>query len=220
MKYKPIQTQNPDLDKKVRLTITVLMSLLILPSFYLAYNLLQEKKYTQNVNLFIQKEFQEKGKTIIYKNINFNSNPKRIELAFLTEKYDSLQIKDINSRLIDFNLENTTFIVRQNNIDLKQEIMSEINKNQINVSEKDIQIQQLKNQIAQEKIGDSITEREIKSLFPAIKNVYFGVIHQYSDSIKSKPIVTYQSEHKINEEILLNWLKIKLNNDNLLLIKE
>ncbi len=220
LKYKPVQTQNPSLDKKVRISISVVMSLLIIPSFYLAYNLLQEKKFTQNVNLFIQKEFQEKGKTIIYKNINFNSNPKRIELAFLTEKYDSLQIKDINSRLIDFNLENTTFIVRQNNIDLKQEIMSEINKNQINVSEKDIQIQQLKNQIAQEKIGDSMTEREIKSLFPAIKNVYFGVIHQYSDSIKSKPIVTYQSGDKINEEILLNWLKIKLNNDNLLLIKE
>ncbi|MGV0924132.1 DUF389 domain-containing protein [Empedobacter tilapiae] len=220
LKYKPIQTQNPALDKKVRLTITVLMSLLILPSFYLAYNLLQEKRYTQNVNTFIQKEFQLKGKTIIYKNVNFRSNPKRIELAFLTEKYDSLQIKEFNNKLADFGLENTTLVVRQNNSDLKQEILSEINKNQLNVTEKDLQIQQLKTQIEQKKIGDATTEREIKSLFPSIRYVYFGVIQHYSDSLKAKPIVIYHSEQEIDENLLYNWLKIKLKSDNLALIKE
>ncbi|MFV0180458.1 DUF389 domain-containing protein [Empedobacter falsenii] len=220
LKYKPIQTQNPALDKKVRLTITVLMSLLILPSFYLAYNLLQEKRYTQNVNTFIQKEFQLKGKTIIYKNVNFRSNPKRIELAFLTEKYDSLQIKEFNNKLADFGLENTTLVVRQNNSDLKQEILSEINKNQLNVTEKDLQIQQLKTQIEQKKIGDATTEREIKSLFPSIRYVYFGIIQHYSDSLKAKPIVIYHSEQEIDENLLHNWLKIKLKSDNLALIKE
>jgi len=161
-----------------------------------------------------------KGKTIIYKNVNFRSNPKRIELAFLTEKYDSLQIKEFNNKLADFGLENTTLVVRQNNSDLKQEILSEINKNQLNVTEKDLQIQQLKTQIEQKKIGDATTEREIKSLFPSIRYVYFGVIQHYSDSLEAKPIVIYHSEQEIDENLLYNWLKIKLKSDNLALIKE
>ena len=46
----------------------------LIPSFYLAYNLLNEKKYAQKVEQFISNEFTNNGYTIIYKNTKFNWN--------------------------------------------------------------------------------------------------------------------------------------------------
>ncbi len=219
LKYKPIQTQNPDLDKKVRISISVVMSLLIIPSFYLAYNLLQEKKFTQNVETFIQNEFLNNGHTVIYKNVNFRSKPKKIELAFLSQQLDSLEIARYNTKLEDYGINNTTFTVRQNNADLKQEILSELNKNQSDITEKDLKIQQLNELLKAKTFGDSILEKEIKILFPDISQIYFGTLNQYSDSISNNKIILYQSEKLIDENKLQQWIETKYATKNIIIQK-
>lgn len=219
LKYKPVQTQNPDLDKKVRISISVVMSLLIIPSFYLAYNLLQEKKFTQNVETFIQNEFLNNGHTVIYKNVNFRSKPKKIELAFLSQQLDSLEIARYNTKLEDYGINNTTFTVRQNNADLKQEILSELNKNQSDITEKDLKIQQLNELLKAKTFGDSILEKEIKILFPDISQIYFGTLNQYSDSISNNKIILYQSEKLIDENKLQQWIETKYATKNIIIQK-
>ncbi|MDH1883837.1 DUF389 domain-containing protein [Empedobacter sp. GD03797] len=219
LKYKPVQTQNPSLDKKVRISISVVMSLLIIPSFYLAYNLLQEKKFTQNVETFIQNEFLNNGHTVIYKNVNFRSKPKKIELAFLSQQLDSLEIARYNTKLEDYGINNTTFTVRQNNADLKQEILSELNKNQSDITEKDLKIQQLNELLKAKTFGDSILEKEIKILFPDISQIYFGTLNQYSDSISNNKIILYQSEKLIDENKLQQWIETKYATKNIIIQK-
>lgn len=220
LKYKPVQTQNPSLDKKVRISISVVMSLLIIPSFYLAYNLLQEKKFTQNVETFIQNEFLNNGHTVIYKNVNFRSKPKTIELAFLSQQLDSLEIARYNTKLEDYGINNTTFTVRQNNADLKQEILSELNKNQSDITEKDLKIQQLNELLKAKTFGDSILEKEIKILFPDISQIYFGTLNQYSDSISNNKIILYQSEKLIDENKLQQWIETKYATKNIIIQKK
>ena len=85
LKYEPVRSLNPKFEKQIRYGITSLILIMIIPSFYLAYNLLNEKKYAQKVEQFISNEFTNNGYTIIYKNTKFNSNPKKIEVAFLTK---------------------------------------------------------------------------------------------------------------------------------------
>ena len=53
LKYPAIKTENTSFDKKVRLFITVALFLMIVPSSYLAYSLLQEKRFSQNAEKFI-----------------------------------------------------------------------------------------------------------------------------------------------------------------------
>ena len=88
----------------------------------------------------------------------------------------------------DYGINNTTFTVRQNNADLKQEILSELNKNQSDITEKDLKIQQLNELLKAKTFGDSILEKEIKILFPDISQIYFGTLNQYSDSISNNKI--------------------------------
>lgn len=61
LKYKPVKILNIQYEKQIRYGITTLILLMILPSFYLAYNLYEEKKFNQKVNLFLDNEFTQRG---------------------------------------------------------------------------------------------------------------------------------------------------------------
>ena len=222
LKYKPIETANSALDKKVRLALTVVMTLLVIPSFYLAYNLLQEKKFTSNVNAFIQDEFTNKGAIVIYKNVNFSTNPKKIELAFLTKKFDSIEIRELNESLPIYQLNNAELIIKQNTSDIKQEILSEMKLDNLMVSEKDIQIKQLSNKLASLSVGNFNTSKEVMAVFPEIKSIAFGKADDYvsKDSTTNRIVIIYQAEETIDELKLKRWMQTKFNNDSILIFKQ
>lgn len=77
LKYPALQQVDAKRQKQVKYIITTLILTLMLPSIYFAYKLIDEKKYNQKIEVFIEKEFINKGYTILYKKIRFNSNPKK-----------------------------------------------------------------------------------------------------------------------------------------------
>lgn len=195
---------------------------MIIPSFYLAYNLYQQRTYNDNVNQFLDKEFNNKGYTIIYKKTNFNASPKKIELAFLMQRFDSAQILDFNQRLKDYDLNQTELIIRQDEIDLKSQILNEITTQQNVVSEKDLIINNLQRELSVYKFDNLAILREIEILFPEMKNVSIGrqLTENENDSTIVETVVIYDSELKSEEEEvkLKKWLEQKLTLKNLLII--
>lgn len=95
LKYQPLTLLKSSLDKKIRYGISALIIIMLVPSFYLAYTLFQEKKYNQKVEQFINTEFSNKGYTIIYKKRKLGSNTKIdfyrvITLDLLTKEKNTL----------------------------------------------------------------------------------------------------------------------------------
>jgi hypothetical protein len=193
---------------------------MIVPSCYLAYNLLNEKRYTQNVENYINTEFINNGYTVIYKKINYNSNPKSIELAFLSKNLDSLEIKKLNNDLKDFGISNTNLVIKQNTSDLKSEILNEINLQKSSVSEKDLQINLLKGELNIYKTENPELVKEIKILFPEIKEISLGKLQTFykPDSTGVETAIIYQSENPLDEEKLKLWLANKLKTDKIILM--
>ena len=181
LKYTPKNTGNEALNKRLRVVITTLVILIVTPSLYLAYSLLEEKKFHENVAHYITAEFENSGYTIIYKKIRYNTNPKSIELAFLDKKFSDEELKTLQSNLKNFNLLNTELIVRQKESEIDKEILSEINKNKSSLSSKDVMINQLKEELAQYKYTDPTFAKEIKVLFPNIESFYFGKLTDFSE---------------------------------------
>jgi len=173
LKYTPKNTGNEALNKRLRVVITTLVILIVTPSLYLAYSLLKEKEFNENVAHYITAEFENNGYTIIYKKIRYNTNPKSIELAFLDKKFSDEELKTLQSNLKNFNLLNTELIVRQKE--------SEIDKNKSSLSSKDVMINQLKEELAQYKYTDPTFAKEIKVLFPNIESFYFGKLTDFSE---------------------------------------
>ena len=180
LKYTPKNTGNEALNKRLRVVITTLVILIVTPSLYLAYSLLKEKEFHENVAHYITAEFENSGYTIIYKKIHYNGSPKTIELAFLDKKFTDEEVKTLQSNLKNFKLHNTELIIRQKESDIDKEILSEINKNKASLSNKDIKINQLKEELAQYKYTDPTFAKEIKVLFPNIESFYFGKLTDFS----------------------------------------
>ncbi len=220
LKYPSIQSTNKIYEKRIRYGISVLIIIMIIPSCYLAYNLLNEKRYTQNVEKFVNNEFTKNGFTVIYKKVDYHSNPKSIELAFLSKKFDSTEIKRLNSTLKDFGINNTKLIIKQNTTDLKSEILNEINLYKSDVSEKDVQINVLKNELNQYKMNDPELVKEIKILFPEINEIAVGKVQNFytKDSVVVETALLYNSGSKVDEQKLQSWLENKLKSNKIILV--
>lgn len=206
-------------EKRIRYGISFLILVMIIPSSYLAYNLYNEKKFTKTAELFLQKEFEKNGYTLIYKKINYNANPKTIDVAFLNKKFTTEEIKSYNKMLSDNGLANTKINIRQNNSDLKSEILSEINKNNTNLSEKDIALSSLRSELDNYKVSDSTLGKEIQILYPDMSGVSYGKIAQYpeTDSARLQFVMIYSGK-KVNELQLKSWLEKRLNEKNVKLL--
>lgn len=70
LKYQPINLAHQKFEKQIRYIISIIIVVMIIPSFYLAYNLLNENKFEQSVEEFLKTEFSANGHTIIYKNLS------------------------------------------------------------------------------------------------------------------------------------------------------
>ncbi|SFN41685.1 uncharacterized hydrophobic domain-containing protein [Chryseobacterium oleae] len=203
-------------EKRIRYSISFLMIVMIVPSFYLAYNLYNEKKFTKTAEQFIQKEFDNNGYTVIYKKINYHLNPRTIDVAFINKKFTPAEVEAYNKMLISSGLSNTKLNIRQNTSDLKSEILSEINKADRHISEKDIAISQLRQQLDMYKISDSTLMKELQILYPDMKRISYGKIEQYphTDSMKLQFVIIYSGEN-INEPQLKSWLRQRLHEENI-----
>ena len=224
LKYKPIKTLNQRFEKQIRHGISVLILVMIIPSFYLAYSLLQENKYNQKVEQFISNEFTDKGYTLIFKKVRFNTNPKKIELAFLIKKFNSEETKLLNQKLMEYQIPNTELIIKQDTKDLKGEILNELgNQNKV-LSEKDVLINNLQKELNEYKVSNTETLKEIAILFPELSNVSLGKhqINTNTDSVKVITVFLYQTDNKINLDTnkLEKYLSQKLNTRDIELVKK
>lgn len=215
LKYPSVEFLDEGKRKRITRTITLMILIMIVPSFYLAYVLLQQKKYTQQVNAFIQTELVEKGYTLIYENTQFNRRPKKIELAFLDKKFTAGEIAGLKERMAYYGIRQTELLIHQDSTDIKKDILAEITKYSENVSEKDITIQNLRNELSKYRFDNPELIQEITLLFPTLTPFSIGrqVAVSGVDSTKLETVLYYHESAKIDAKELLKlkgWLTMKL----------
>lgn len=222
LKYPAANFKNIRYARQIRTGITALIFIMIIPSFYLAYRLWNEKAYTKTVENFINTEFVNQGYMVIYKKINYNSTPKKVELALLNRKLNDNEIAAYNRVLISMGASNTELTFRQNDDNLKAEILNEINRKESVVSEKDIAINNLRIELDKYKLNDSTLTRELSILFPTLQHVSIGKIEQYpgTDSARMQCILLYEGPRKVEEDKLKDWLRERLKTENVVLVKQ
>ncbi|MGB4852927.1 MAG: DUF389 domain-containing protein [Ignavibacteria bacterium] len=225
LNYKPVTTLKTKQEKLIRYGITSLILIMIIPSFYLAYNLLQKNNYSKKVEQYISKEFTNNGYTMIYKKTIFSTIPKKIELAFLTKKFTPEEIKLLNQKLLEYDITNTELEIKQDTKDLKGEILNELTNQDKILTEKDILINNLQKELEEYKIDNTETLKEIAILFPELKNVTMGkqIINQNTDSSKLITVILYQSDssdNKTDTEKIIRWLNQKLQETEIKLVKQ
>lgn len=167
-----------------------------------------------------RRKFENNGYTVIYKKINYNASPRIIDLAFLNKKFTNKEISSFNKMLNDNGLDNTKLNIRQNETDIKSEILNEINKFDTNIAEKDIAISKLRQQLDSYRVTDSTLSQEIRILYPKIGQISYGKIEQYAqtDSAKLQFTLLY-SGGDIDSDQLSRWLQKRIQEKNIRIIR-
>ena len=221
LKYPSSSVVDKQRQKKIRNGITVLILIMIVPSFYMAYNLYNEKKFMKTAEDFINTEFSNKGFTVIYKKLHYNANPRTVDIAFLSKKLTAEEIAGYNRLLKDQGLENTVLKIRQNDEDLKSEILSEINQHQNIITGKDVVINDLNTQIGRYRIEDPNVVKELNILFPELEDISLGKVEQYpqTDSTEMQTVLLYTADEPVETQKLQKWLRTRLGGGNTQVIR-
>ncbi len=223
LKYPPVNFVNKKEEKKVQNIVTIVSVLILIPSVYFAYSLYQQQKFRQEVNEFIENEIVDKGNTLIYKKVNFMSNPKTIELALLGKKLTKQEIEEVNDKLSYYNIDNTTVVFKHNDSDninlLKNDILNEVSKS----DEKDKKILELEQEISKNSFDDLQLLKESKILIPKLNSITISNNNfAQGDSLVAKTILVYKSNEALtNEEEgkLKYWAQQRLNKKNVEIFK-
>lgn len=214
LKYPPKKQVDSIQEKRIRYLITFLILTLILPSIYFAYQLRKQKIYEQRIEKFVTNEFKDKGYTLLFNKLTVNTNPKKLDLGFLNHKFSIDEIKDYNKKLIQYDISNTQLYIRQDTTDLKKLIQNEINFGKSGMTQKELKIAALEQQIKSNQYDNKSLLKEVQILFPEIENLSISN-HTFSAETDNLtvPVLIYKSKKEISKtskEKLSLWLKQRL----------
>lgn len=231
VKYLKYPSKEIDINqrKKVKYSITLIVFLMLIPSAYFAYNLYEQQKFSQSVNDFINEEFTFKYNTVIYKKTSFSSDPKTIELAFISNLPDTT-IENARSEMGKYGLNDTKLtVIQDTNVNmkkLKSDILNEVKTSEIQFSEKDAKLKLLEDSIAKNNYDNEQILKEVNSLYPEIRSISIAnhIFYTENDTMQFKvPVFIYniQNDLKPADKLKLqDWLKSRLNLDSLEMYKK
>jgi uncharacterized hydrophobic protein (TIGR00271 family) len=217
LKYPSVEQVDKKRQKRIKYIISALTLVMVVPAFWFAYKLFEEKKFNEKVNAFIQTEFTNNGYTLLYKKTRYLTIPRQIELAFLSRRFSDDELRGLNQKLNDYDIRDTRLKIRQDTTDLKKDILNEISSERATLSEKDATITSLKRQLASSHLNSVLILKEVKILFPEVKNIAIAqhVFNEGTDSVVTVPVVAYETTKSLNRDARQKfdaWMKQKLQN--------
>ena len=220
LNYPAVKQVDERHQKRVKYTIAFLITIMLVPSSYLAYSLYREQQFKKNANLFIEREFTNKGYTIVYKKTDFNPKAKKLELAFLSRRFSALEIKELKDKLNQNKyLAGTELQIRQDSTDrfnaLKGDILSQIKSSENEMNVKDVKIMQLEKELTKNKFDNRQILKETSVLFPDVHSLSINksTLVNQKDSITTITAVIYDGAKTLSpaeSDKLKLWLNERL----------
>ena len=123
-----------------------------------------------------------------------------------------------------FGIDNTRLIIHQDSLDLKSTILSEIDKRTAAVSEKDLTIRALNNELTKYQVVNPELNRDIKVLFPEVSTYSMGMQQHYAkaDSVANLIAFIYTAPTPltaVQQNKLHDWLKNHFPKDSIEIIR-
>lgn len=216
-----------NLAKKAHLYIAIIVFCTILPSTYLAYNLVQEELFKAKAKNFVLSNFNFENTNVAQIKIDAQTN--EIKVFLIGDFINNTQISKIENNLKNNGLKNAKIKVFQNSeiekiniLALKNNISDQLLLKSQSIIEKQAkEINELNSTILtnpQIKQNDTLLKEEITTLFPAVSSVLVSYANENNNTI---PVINIETSSKISPssiQTLNKWLQIRLQNQNIKLI--
>jgi uncharacterized hydrophobic protein (TIGR00271 family) len=224
---------NVETESRVKKYLFALVLITVVPSLYLAYNLVKQEVFTQKAKSFVTQEF--KFEEAYYTNLEIDPKEKKIELSLIGKPIPKETLEDIRNKLIKNDLETALLVVHQageqkiDTLSLKTSIVADLYKeSQIALDSRDQQITKLNDQLrsykTKEQLMESVTP-ELHTLFPEINSVVIasGIssTSQYDIYHRQVTLLLVTAKRKLSNqdsERLIAWLSERLKTQEIKLI--
>ena len=229
-KFRQTEYEDQATGRKTKRISSILILLFIIPSIWSAVTLIQRTNFETNATAFIEYS-KSYNKSIVYDYKIDHTEGSKLELYFTGEPINDETKSIIVKTAAEFDIEEESIIIvddskeaNLNDIELVKDIYDKMDSE---VAKREEEIRQLKEELRLAK-GDDIAyvqiTREIISTYPSVKAVKLA--HGASvaaDSLYAHPCLTaiIKCDTPMDEEQttkLSNWLKIRLNSEEITLI--
>jgi uncharacterized hydrophobic protein (TIGR00271 family) len=218
LKFPSANNSNPQSQLFLKRIVIAVVSLTLIPSIYLGYQLTQAERFNFKVNQFIENEVVFEDSYLLNKNISFAENS--IFLTIGGSEIDSATQKELQEKLKLYELKNTQLVIK-NTLSFKnqyQELNRERN-NRVSYLSNEILLKQKEVLLYKQKLDsindleefNSLIVKEINALYPYIKTTHLSKNLQ-ADSLSYQVFIS--STKPINQKEINNlkkWLEIRLN---------
>jgi uncharacterized membrane protein len=215
--FKQLLIKGEEIKAK-RVVLGVVM-MTLLPSIYFGYDMVQQNKFQQKANQFIESEAIFSNDYLLKKNIDAKN--KTITLTYGGRIIEKKEIALLKSKLSKYNLQNANLKIQQGFVFLKDN-NNDGSTNQLTLAltEKENQIQLLQNNI------DSLTSQnhmskqifsELKTQYPNVQSCTLQTAIDYSDDVEQTiwiAIIHSKTKWDVKDKTKIEeWLKVRMNNE-------
>ncbi len=225
-------------ERRARNAIIFLALITIIPSVFVAINVVQEVVFTQKAEHFIGTHFNFDNRTVIKYETIFDKKEPIIEVTLLGERMDDRDIMDLQSKLSAFGLGQAKLKIKQFNEDLNDEL-ADMNKNLRTeiledlykrndelISAKNKEIARLEHQLQaltkDQKRPIAKIFKELEVLYPEILEFGYDFVVRANDSaLDTIPVALVRTKKplkKIKRRSLVEFLKARLELDTVQLV--
>lgn len=201
---------------KLYRNMTILAVITIIPSIFLAYQLITDSITNNNINKFLENELNYEDSQVIQSKVNDEKDT--LEIAVLGNRLSQHEIEHLNEKLAEYGLGDMTLKITQPSMDgvlTADDLQSFMDQDEekIALAIKDNEIAGLKDKISKQNETISQYEKydfnleelhtELKALYPNIRDFSLGIQKSYiapvgNETSESEEIV---EETETNEEI-------------------
>lgn len=187
-KFKRRTYLDPTFDRKIHRYIFAISFLIIIPSVFMAYNVITQSKFKKNANQFIYSNFTFDKTKILTTNFVNNPTEKYIEITTVGEPLSVEMQTYLEKLLPQYKLEGVDLRIIQTNDRFGNEENTETARKEIlaNIKSKDDKIQFLEAEVAALRSKDRLLQnaaKEANILFPSLESISFGdlLVHNIKD---------------------------------------
>jgi len=207
--------------KRIDRTITLVITIVLLPSIFFGYELVKQERFSQNASSYVSNVSIFEGQYLLKNKIDANAN--KITLIYGGTGLSEQQKNAIIQKSKDFNIEEAEITIEQgltfNNMDNANiELFSLKEQNIILnnlLSKKNSELDSI---VSNQKFGQSIFN-EIKAIYPQITGCIYAESSSFSDTIQSAlptPVVILSFKSSLRDtdkQKIRSWLIQRLKNN-------
>ncbi|WP_373331492.1 hypothetical protein [Salmonirosea aquatica] len=242
LRYRPKQYVDAKTESRVKIWIALLVIATMIPSVFIAYNVVQKSFFERKARTFLEEELNQQATQVISQQFLYGADTSRIVITCIGQTIDSTQIMKMTRRMPRYGLSNTQLVVRQDynevnssmlakfNMDLRTGILEDLyTKNEELVQNKDARIAMLEKEVVRYRTLNSQSGdigKEIKVQYPNLTEFSLSLspIHNLQTAKIDTAYVAYAKftrrptwrETKRMED----WLKVRTKSKNLRLITQ